>query len=1153
MNMNNDNSWQNIDITSEIKPKLTGNARIVLERRYLAKNDEGEVIETPAQLFRRVARYIASADMQYGLSKEDVSKTADAFYEMMARMEFIPNSPTLMNAGRPLGQLAACFVLPVEDSMDKIFDSVKNMALIHKSGGGTGFSFSRLRPRDDMVKSTAGVSSGPVSFMNIFNAATETIKQGGTRRGANMAILSIDHPNIIEFIKAKEDLSALTNFNISVALTDEFMEAVRDDTDYPLRNPRTGSIVGHIKARETFDLIVEKAWNTGEPGIVFIDRINAHNPLKKVGLIESTNPCVTADTWVQTAEGPRMVSDLLGKSFTAIVDDKKYSSTEKGFFSTGKKKILRLITSEGYQVRLTGNHPVLRAVSISRTAITAEWTEAGELNPGDTIMLNNHRQARTWDGPGSTEEGYLTGLLLGDGTLEKDKAIISVWPREKAANGFSREDDIMTEAYRAARTLPHRNDFQGFMEVKGRGEYRMAPGALKSLASSLGMSPGNKIITPEIEKCSSNFYRGFLRGLFDADASIQGTQRKGISIRLAQSDSNTLEAVQRMLARLGIHSNIYMNRRPAGEKLLPDGKGGMKYYHTMAQHELIISKDNMSQFSEIIDFTDSEKSEKLRNLIRSYNRSMNRERFTAEVKEIIPDGSEKVYDVQIPGINAFDGNGIMLHNCGEQPLLPYASCNLGSINLNSVVTEKKGKAEIDYDKLREITATAVHFLDNVIDVNRYPLTEIEEMTKANRKIGLGIMGFADLLIKLKVPYNSDEAVDLAEKIMATIQDKSREVSRELAKTRGAFPNFKKSDYAERGEPALRNATTTTIAPTGTISIIAGSSSGIEPIFALAYVRNVMDNDMLIETNPIFEKQAKNLDFFNEDVMEKVAEHGSAAGIDEIPGDIQKIFVTAHDVSPKWHIRLQAAFQKYVDNAVSKTVNFPRGATRDDIEEVYRLAYELDCKGVTVYRDGSREGQVLSTKSTEKKDEPAQTPPHPTPSLPGHIVPRARKDVTWGATRKMTTGCGALYVTINEDEEGMFEVFATMGKSGGCAASQTEAVSRLISLALRSGIEKEQIIKQIKGVRCPNQAWEAGGRIYSCSDAIAKAIERHISGGQPKTDTTDTNHDLQKNIAETNGKSSDEVIMMGVCPDCHAPLEYESGCSVCRSCGYSRCG
>jgi len=781
--MNKDTNWQNIDVTSTIKPQLSDNAGVVLERRYLAKNDAGEVVETPDQLFKRVARFVAAADFLYDKNKEAVSKTADSFYEMMAEMQFLPNSPTLMNAGRPLGQLSACFVLPVEDSMDKIFDSVKNMALIHKSGGGTGFSFSKLRPRDDMVKSTAGVSSGPVSFMNIFNAATETIKQGGTRRGANMAILSVEHPNIIEFIRAKEDLTALTNFNISVALTDEFMEAVHDDTDFPLRNPRTGSIAGHINARETFDIIVEKAWNNGEPGIVFIDRINEKNPLKKIGLIESTNPC------------------------------------------------------------------------------------------------------------------------------------------------------------------------------------------------------------------------------------------------------------------------------------------------------------------------------------------------------------------------------------GEQPLLPYESCNLGSINLNTVLEEEKGAFSVDYNKLKSITATAVHFLDNVIDANKYPLEEIDAMTKSNRKIGLGIMGFADILISLGISYNSEEAAELAEKIMSTIQEESKVVSRKLAEERGAFPNFSESDYAANGEAPLRNATTTTIAPTGTISILAGCSSGIEPIFALAYVRNVMDNDLLIETNPRFEKTAKEKGFFSSEVMEKVADHGTADGIEEIPEEIQKLFVTAHDVTPEWHIRLQAAFQKYVDNAVSKTVNFPRSASRKDIDDVYRMAYELNCKGVTVYRDGSREGQVLSTKSTSTETAPAPEPaaaPAPATSLPGHIIPRARKDVTWGATRKMATGCGALYVTINEDEEGMFEVFATMGKSGGCAASQTEAVSRLISLSLRSGIEKDQIIKQIKGVRCPNQAWEAGGRIYSCSDAIAKAIERHIGGANPSERIEDPDHDLSKNMAETNGKSS-EVVMVGVCPDCHAPLEFESGCSVCRSCGFSRCG
>lgn len=773
MNIRNFNK---IIIDSQKQPALSKNSLIVLEKRYLARDNRGEVTETPAGLFKRVASFVAAADYLYGANDEEVGRTATRFYEMMADLEFLPNSPTLMNAGRPLGQLSACFVLPVDDSMEGIFDSLKNMALIHKSGGGTGFSFSKLRPKDDIVSSTAGVSSGPVSFMNIFNAATETVKQGGTRRGANMAILNIDHPDIMEFIQSKSDLSTLTNFNISVALTDSFMEAVKNNEEYELKNPRDGKPCGKLNAKKVYDLITMMAWKNGEPGIIFIDRINQYNPLKKAGYIESTNPC------------------------------------------------------------------------------------------------------------------------------------------------------------------------------------------------------------------------------------------------------------------------------------------------------------------------------------------------------------------------------------GEQPLLPYESCNLGSINLNRIITITEGKAAIDFDRLRNITRDAVHFLDNVIDMNSYPLDEIDKKTKSNRKIGLGIMGYADLLIQLGIPYDSEEGVKTAERIMSEIQRESKIKSEELAASRGSFPNFGISDYAERGDSALRNATTTTIAPTGTISILADSSSGVEPLFALAYVRNVMDNDRLIESNPLIEKAIRSLgdsvDYNS--VMEKIAEKGSTHGIDELPENIRRVFVTAHDISPEWHIKTQAAFQKYVDNAVSKTVNFPHSATVDDIRKVYNMAYDLHCKGVTVYRDGSRDNQVLQIPSTpQQKDADAETT-----EIIRATAPRPRHEVTWGATRKMNTGCGSLYVTINEDEHGIFEVFAAMGKGGGCASSQTEAIGRLISLSLRSGVDKEQIVKQLKGVRCPNQSWEKGGRIYSCSDAIAKAIERYAGIDNARTENILA--DTAKYIAETNGKGHDSVVT-GVCPDCHGPMEFESGCSVCRGCGFSRCG
>jgi len=765
-----------VKINSDIKPVLSKNSITVLEKRYLVRDIKGDIIETPEGLFRRVAGFIAAADAFYGADENEVNKTATRFYESMAELKFMPNSPTLMNAGRPLGQLSACFVLPVEDSMDQIFNSLKNMALIHKSGGGTGFSFSRLRPKNDIVSSTAGVSSGPVSFMNIFNSATETVKQGGTRRGANMAILNIDHPDIMDFIQAKSDHSSLTNFNISVALTDSFMKAAKNNEEYDLKNPRSGEPCGRLNAKKVYDLIIEMAWKNGEPGIIFIDRINQYNPLKKIGNIESTNPC------------------------------------------------------------------------------------------------------------------------------------------------------------------------------------------------------------------------------------------------------------------------------------------------------------------------------------------------------------------------------------GEQPLLPYESCNLGSINLNKVLKSNGKKTEIDFDLLKETTRDAVHFLDNVIDMNSYPLEEIAAETRANRKIGLGIMGYADMLIKLGIPYDSEEAVTAAEKVMSTIQNESRRKSEELAEIRGAFPNFHLSEYAVRGDRPLRNATTTTIAPTGTISILADASSGIEPLFALAYVRNVMDNNKLIESNPAFEEAVKALggriDFT--DIMRRIADGGTARDIEELPELIKSIFVTAHDISPEWHIKTQAVFQKYTDNAVSKTVNFSHTATVEDIRTVYNMAYDLNCKGVTVYRDGSRDNQVLqiSPAAPEKKES------FETVEVLRAVAPRPRHEVTWGATRKMNTGCGSLYVTINEDEQGIFEVFAAMGKGGGCAASQTEAIGRLISLALRAGVEKEQIVKQLKGVRCPNQSWEKGGRIYSCSDAIAKAIERYAGIDNAKSENVLA--DTAKFIAETNGKSNDNVVT-GVCPECHGPLEFESGCSVCRGCGFSRCG
>jgi len=736
--------------------KLSDNALRVLERRYLTKDGEGKVIETPQELFRRVAKHIASAELVYN-PKADVSLYGEAFYQLMENLEFLPNSPTLMNAGHELGQLSACFVLPIKDSMESIFDAVKYTALIHKSGGGTGFSFSRLRPEKDRVGSTGGIASGPVSFLRVFDATTDVIKQGGMRRGANMAILNIEHPDILRFIEAKDNPEALTNFNLSVAVTDEFMKAVEKGTDYGLVNPRTGDVLDELNARDVFNKIVDMAWRTGDPGVVFIDEINRHNPTPQLGRIESTNPC------------------------------------------------------------------------------------------------------------------------------------------------------------------------------------------------------------------------------------------------------------------------------------------------------------------------------------------------------------------------------------GEQPLLPFESCNLGSINLSKMVANGSGQPRIDYDKLSQTIKLTVRFLDNVIEANQFPLPEIGEMTRTTRKIGLGVMGFADTLIQLGIPYDSEQGLATAQEIAQFISTQADKASIELAQERGAFPAFQGSVYDMPDGPRFRNASRTTIAPTGSLSIIANCSSGIEPLFALSYVRHILEGEEFVEVNPYFEEAAKKGGFYSPELMTKLAEGKSLKDIEGVTEEAKRLFVTAHDISPECHVKMQAVFQKFTDSAVSKTVNFPHDATPDDVAKVYMLAYREGLKGITIYRDRSRESQVLTLGDGVKKAE-------------GRLAPRKRPKVTRGVTERVNTGCGYIYVTVNFDQQGISEVFSTLGKAGGCAAAQLEAISRLTSLALRSGIDIESIVKHLRGIRCPSIAWEQGHATLSCADAIASVLEKYI-----KKEETASNPGIpSKNPAMVKSWS-------GQCPDCGGALIYQEGCNICLACGFTKCG
>jgi ribonucleoside-diphosphate reductase alpha chain len=823
---------------------LNPNAITVLERRYLVKDDRGMPIEQAEDLFWRVAHTIAAPDASYGASAKAVEGLAETFFELMATRVWMPNSPTLMNAGRPLGQLSACFVLPVDDCLSNgqsgIYDTLRAMALVHQSGGGTGFSFSRLRPKNDVVRSTMGVASGPVSFMKLYDASTDVVKQGGTRRGANMGILRVDHPDILEFISCKDDLTQVTNFNISVAVTDAFMRAVEEGAAYDLIDPRTGKAVGQLDARDVFRRVVHGAWKTGEPGVYFIDRANYYNPVPHLGSYEATNPC------------------------------------------------------------------------------------------------------------------------------------------------------------------------------------------------------------------------------------------------------------------------------------------------------------------------------------------------------------------------------------GEQPLLPYDVCNLGSINLGLFVAG----GDVDWDRLRTAVHLCTHFLDNVIDANRYPLADIDRLAKRIRRIGLGVMGWADLLVRLGLSYDSDEAVALGRKMMEFVDEEAKVASEQLAEQRGVFSEWERSIWGpdatcargpqgERVRPMrrLRNCNLTTVAPTGTISIIAGCSSGIEPLFAVAFMRN-QAGVLMPDVNEDFVRLARAEGWYSDELMQRIAAAGHIH-FDDVPAKWQRVFVTAHDVTPEWHIQMQAAFQEFTDSAISKTCNFAHDATEDYVEKIYRYAYQLGCKGVTVYRDASREMQVLSTGSTAKKVQEQATG-----ALQGAVsvagggggdvqrslaealgrvaeldaelertrarlheaeaenlqrrAKRSRPDLLKGSTRRVETPLGTMYVTITEDDKGQpFEVFITLGKAGAPLMADVEAIGRLISLALRSGIPMREIYRQLRGISSDRAVGLGPHKVLSVPDAIGIAIEKWMQDKQG----------VQQDLLGATAVPTREIVLgatgaagetalragtadqdfIGACPDCGSQLAFIEGCAKCHVCGFSECG
>ncbi len=967
-------------------------SREVLEEKY-AKGDERSVAEVQA----RVARALAAVE-------EPVQRAAwEARFAWAMAHGFIPAGRINSAAGTDLtATLINCFVQPVGDSISHpedghpgIYTALSEAAETMRRGGGVGYDFSRIRPRGAWVAATRSQASGPLSYMRVFDRSCETVESAGSRRGAQMGVLRCDHPDVEAFIHAK-DAGDLANFNISVGITDGFMRAVQEDAEFELvhraaPSPETRAagafqradgqwVYRSLRARELWEQIMRSTYDHAEPGVLFLDRINQDNNLHYCESIQATNPCVTADTWVQTSDGPRQVHELVGRPFFAMVDGRAWRSLSNGFFATGSKPVLRLQTVEGHSLRLTADHPVRRVSRKTANVLETEWAKAGDLQAGDEIVLHDHRGAEEWAGEHSAEQGYLIGLLIGDGVLKHDKAVLSVWaPELRDVSGGAPVQEhsasgIMRAAERAAMALPHRSDFRGWQRgVAGRGEFRLSLAALRSLALELGARPGNKTITPNMEKASSAFCRGLLRGLFDADGSVLGSQEKGVSVRLTQSDTKLLEAAQRMLLRLGVASTIYRERHPGGLKLMPDGKGGQREYPQQPVHELVVSGANLAGFAQRVGFEDDAKARRLEQALANYQRALNRERFTARVQSRVPEGDEPVYDVTIDQVHAFDANGLYVSNCGEQPLPAYGCCCLGSIDLTRFVRRPfAADATFDEAAFAEVSALATRMLDNVLDVTVWPLPQQHAEMRAKRRIGLGFTGLGDALVMLNLHYGEPAAREQARRIAEVMRDAAYNASVDLARERGAFPLFNADLFLSGGSfasrlPAelkerirahgLRNSHLLSIAPTGTISLAFAdnASNGIEPAFSWSYTRK---------------KRLPEGGFKEYAVQDHAWRlyrhlHGEHAVL-------PPAFVNALELSATQHAAMVAAVAPYVDTAISKTVNVPEDYPYAEFKDLYMQAWNAGLKGLATYRPNAVLGSVLSVDTPAVQPAPLKT-------------------------------------------------------------------------------------------------------------------------------------------------------------------------------------
>ncbi len=1261
------------------KVELTENARQVLIRRYVRRGDDGKPVESVEEMFWRVAWHVAKVETAWG---GDSEQRAREFYSLLTSKKFFPNSPTFTGAGTPLGQLAACFVLPISDDMGRdpagIFQSLRDAALIQQTGGGNGFSFSRLRPKGGLVKSSAGQATGPVGFLRVYDHAFGEIAQGGTRRGANMGVLRVDHPDVEEFITCKTDENAITNFNISVGITDAFMQAVKDDADWdlvfpdisapeyrnfrgtleqareqgiPIRKYKT------VRARELFDKIVRQAHHNGEPGVLFLDAANRQNPVPHLYPLESTNPCFVGATRIATDLGLLTIQELadtqadflvatdlrapLGGVGQALVNTGlAYRASSPAWKTRENVPVLKLTTKHGYSVTATPDHKFL----------TAErgYVELGQLKPGDILLLQSgqgvwsrnsqlpnleaiqekmvvmaqggdhasghvvtrkdfSRQCaglpKTW----SHSLGIVLGVMVGDGWLS---------PGSNSPVGmvFSETDDELLDLVRE----PLQQWF-GEGHLHERGSVRqLTYGRLPyEFFSTLGVLPARaheKRVPAALWHAPREAVVGFLQGLFTTDGTVNlSGHKKSCSIRLSSASLDLLREVQLLLLNFGIVSRIH-KRREAGIRQLPDGKGGLKGYTTHADYELLIDKANRDIFVREIGFLNAEKQNKAAQFIATKTRLSNAETFQTRILSIEPAGNADVYDLTEPQTHSVIANGVVAHQCGEQWLGPYENCCLGSVNLAQHLGPE---GTVDWETLRQSVELSTRFLDDVVEANAYvpAVPQLKEAAHRARRIGLGIMGLADLMYHVGVRYGSEEGQEFAAQVMEFIRYHAMQTSIEMARERGAFPAIEGSIYDPKNlrwtppqplapyqknwnrpkvdwktvvsgikQHGIRNAAQTTIAPTGTIATVAGCEGyGCEPVFALAYIRHVNDNGKdlkLTYGSPAFEKALMSAGIDSQsrqEIFEEVMKHGTCQNVAAVPEHIREVFVTAGDVTAEEHVRMAAALQAFVDNSISKTINFPEGATEADVATAYMLAWELGAKGITVYVTGSRDKVVLETHATASKKEPASEKPLPVPAeqkVIWHETKKPRPRALKGYTFTVETPLGKAFVTVNENGGTQpFEVFINTSKAGSDTAAVSEAIGRLISYILRlaspiAPVDRlREVVTQLSGIGGGRSLGFGPHRVRSLPDGVGQVLDEYLrnregeppahelvtfpsgkgqagSGGNPHNGGNGHHETL---IAQPMMKIGD------LCPECgEAAVVNEEGCRKCYACGYSEC-